>query len=68
MDYFSEESLLFFEPGSPDDVAKKIEYAYFHPSKVLEIARKGQQVYLEHTWSQERQALVSHVSGLLQAN
>ena len=65
LDYFSEESLLFFEPGSPDDLAQKIEYAYSHPSKVLDIARKGQQVYLEHTWSQERETLVNQVSGLL---
>src|SRR6266568_7434990 len=68
LDYFSEESLLFFEPGSPDDLAQKIEYAYSHPSKVLDIARKGQQVYLEHTWSQERQTLVNQVSGLLNAD
>lgn len=65
LDYFNEESLLFFEPGSPKDLAQKIEYAYSHPSEVLDIARKGQQVYLEHRWSQERQTLVNQVSGLL---
>jgi len=65
LDYFNEESLLFFEPGSSNDLAQKIEYAYSHPSEVLDIARKGQQVYLEHMWSQERQTLGNQVSGLL---
>jgi glycosyltransferase involved in cell wall biosynthesis len=65
LDYFSTGSLLFFEPGSPADAAQKIEYAYSHPGKVLDITRKGQQVYLEHTWSQERETLVNQVSGLL---
>ena len=67
-DYFGEESLLFFEPGSPDDLAQKIEYAYSHPREVLDIARRGQRVYLEHTWSQERQTLVNQVSELLNRN
>jgi glycosyltransferase involved in cell wall biosynthesis len=65
LDYFSEDSLLFFEPGSPDDLAQKIEYACSHPSELLGIARKGQQVYLKYIWSQEQQTLVNQVSGLL---
>jgi len=64
-DYFSKESLLFFEPGNPDDLAKQIEYAFSHPNEVLEIARKGQQVYLEHTWEQEKETLLSRASEIL---
>jgi glycosyltransferase involved in cell wall biosynthesis len=65
LDYFGQDSLLFFEPGNPDDLARQIEYAYAHPGEALDIARKGQHVYLGHTWSQERQTLVTRVSGLL---
>jgi hypothetical protein len=42
-----------------------MEYAYAHRSKLPEIARKGQQVYLAHTWDQERETLLNGVSELL---
>jgi len=64
LDYFSKESLLFFEPGNPDDLAKQIEYAFSHPSQLQEIAEKGQQVFLEHTWDRERETLLSRTSGI----
>ncbi len=64
-DYFSNASLLFFEPGNPADLAREIEYAYNHPQEVLEIAKRGQQIYLEHTWEYERETLLSRVSEIL---
>ncbi len=64
-DYFSRDSLLFFEPGNADDLAQQIEYAYFHPSEMLEIVLQGQKTFLEHTWEREKETLVSRVSGIL---
>jgi glycosyltransferase involved in cell wall biosynthesis len=64
-DYFSKESLLFFEPGNSGELARQIEYAFSHPRQVGDIVRKGQQVYLEHTWEQERERLLSRVSEIL---
>jgi glycosyltransferase involved in cell wall biosynthesis len=64
-DYFSKESLLFFEPGNSDDLARQIEYAFFHPREVMEILRRGQKVYLEHTWERERETLIGRVSEIL---
>jgi len=64
-DYFSKESLLFFEPGNPGELAQQIEYVFSHPREVLEIVRRGQQVYLEHTWECERQTLLGRVSEIL---
>jgi hypothetical protein len=32
---------------------------------LIEIARKGQQIYLAHTWEQERQTLLCGVSKIL---
>jgi glycosyltransferase involved in cell wall biosynthesis len=64
-DYFNKDSLLFFEPGDAAGLAQQIVYAYFHPCEVLEIARKGQEVYREHTWDRERQTLLDRVSGIL---
>jgi glycosyltransferase involved in cell wall biosynthesis len=64
-DYFNKDSLLFFEPGDPAGLAQQIAYAYFHPREVLEIARRGQEVYREHTWDREKQTLLERVSGIL---
>ena len=64
-DYFNEESLLFFEPGNADHLARQIEFASSHPEEMLEIARRGQQVYREHSWDQERETLLSRASGIL---
>jgi glycosyltransferase involved in cell wall biosynthesis len=64
-DYFSKESLLFFEPGNSDDLAQQIEYAYFHPREMMGILRRGREVYLEHTWERERETLLGRVSEIL---
>jgi glycosyltransferase involved in cell wall biosynthesis len=64
-DYFSTESLLFFEPGNAVDLAQQIEYVYSHPREITEIVRTGQKVYKQHTWDCERETLLSRVSGIL---
>jgi glycosyltransferase involved in cell wall biosynthesis len=64
-DYFSKESLLFFEPGNSAGLAQQIEHAFYHPREVLEIVRRGQKVYLEHMWERERETLLGRVSEIL---
>jgi glycosyltransferase involved in cell wall biosynthesis len=64
-DYFDSDSLLFFESGNSEDLAEKIEYAVSHITEATAIAERGQQVYLAHTWQQEKETLVSLVAGLL---
>lgn len=64
-DYFSAESLLFFEAGNSRDLARQIEYAYFHPTEAMSVAQKGQKVYRNHTWREEKQNLTNLVSRLL---
>ena len=59
-DYFAPDSLLFFESGDADDLAKKMEYAVSHTGETMDIAERGQQVYLAHTWQQEKETLVNH--------
>jgi glycosyltransferase involved in cell wall biosynthesis len=67
-DYFDKDSMLFFEPGNPADLARVIEYAFHHPEEIASVARKGQQVYLQHTWENERETLLQRVSGLLRVD
>ena len=65
VDYFSADSLIFFEAGDEKDLARQIEFAASNPEKALEIARRGQLIYKEHTWEMERETLLSRMSALL---
>ena len=64
LDYFNQDSLIFFEPGNAVELAQQIEYAFLHPREVLEIVRRGQEIFSEHTWDREKETLVSRVSSL----
>ena len=66
-DYFSKEDLIFFEPDNVDDLAQKIEYAATHPQAVLETVKRGQAIYQQHTWTQERSKLIELTGRLLNA-
>jgi glycosyltransferase involved in cell wall biosynthesis len=64
-DYFDDGSLVFFDLGSAEDLARKIEFVYFHPIEVVEIVTRGQEVYRDHRWQTERARLLELVAGLL---
>ncbi len=63
-DYFTEESLFFFESGDSADLARKIEHVYQNRACAFATAQRGQEVYLAHTWQQEKQTLIDLVSQL----
>jgi glycosyltransferase involved in cell wall biosynthesis len=64
-DYFGDNDLIFFELGNADDLARKIEFVYSHPEEVADTVKRGQKVYLSHTWSRERLSLLNSISELL---
>jgi glycosyltransferase involved in cell wall biosynthesis len=64
-DYFGDRDLIYFELGDAGDLARKIEYAYFHPAEARDIVERGQKIYLNHRWSQESLGFVDTVAGLL---
>jgi glycosyltransferase involved in cell wall biosynthesis len=64
-DYFGAEDLIFFELGDAVDLAEKIQYAYAHPQEVHEIVRRGQEVYLRHSWRSERRQFLELVERLI---
>jgi len=68
LEYFAEDSLIFFELGDAGDLARKIEFAIRHPLEVGEITRRGQQVCGAHPWSHEREGLVQLILKLLPGN
>ena len=65
LDYFDEDSLLLFELGDADDLARRIQDVLAEPSKAAGTARRGQAVYRAHAWRQERDVLVGAVDRLL---
>ena len=64
-DYFGDNDLIFFELGDANDLARKIEFAFSHPLEVAETVKRGQEVYLCHTWRRERRILLDSISELL---
>jgi glycosyltransferase involved in cell wall biosynthesis len=64
-DYFDDRSLVFFEPGNVDDLARRTEYVLFHPSEVIGIVKRGQEVYREHGWPTESRRLLDVIAGVL---
>ena len=65
LDYFDQDSLVLFELGDADDLARRIQDVWADPGKAGTIARRGQAVYLAHAWRRERDVLVGAVDGLL---
>ena len=63
-DYFGENDLIFFELGDADDLARKIEFVYSHPVYVADTVKRGQAVYLSHTWRRERLTLLNSIDAL----
>src|ERR1044072_7083197 len=58
-DYFDDGTLIFFELGNAEDLARKLEYVFHHPDEVMEFTRRGQEVHQSHMWQEERHKLVS---------
>ena len=65
LDYFTEDSLFLFEPGNSFDLARQIEHAARNYDGAVRLAERGQQVYLRHSWKQERGTLIELVRGLM---
>jgi len=65
LDYFDRDALLYFDSGDADGLAAAIKQAHADSQAAMDLAERGQKVYLAHTWQEERSTLVNLVSGLL---
>ena len=65
LDYFDEDSLIYFKLGDSADLARCIEHVIAYPRDAVETARRGQAVYRAHTWQRERETFVRLADGLL---
>jgi glycosyltransferase involved in cell wall biosynthesis len=64
-DYFDDKSLILFELGSSEDLARNLEYVFHHPDDIAKITRRGQEVHQLHRWGQERLRLTTVASELI---
>ena len=64
-DYFDDKSLIFFELGNTEDLARKIVYSFQNPNDVREITKRGQEVQRTHSWSNEKLRLTGLLAELL---
>jgi glycosyltransferase involved in cell wall biosynthesis len=64
-DYFGPDTLLYFDCGNSDDLGRAMLSAASHYCDAVETARRGQHVYLAHSWTQEKDTLVGAVADLL---
>ncbi len=64
-DYFGDDSLYYFTSGDAASLAQAMERAYREPDEALSVARRGQDVYCAHHWSEERENLLTMVDELL---
>jgi glycosyltransferase involved in cell wall biosynthesis len=64
VDYFTPESLFFFESGNADQLAQQIEYVAANPREAVDVAERGQEIYKAHTWDEEKKTLLDVIGGL----
>ena len=65
LDYFGEEDLFFFTLGDAADLARVMTHVVEQPADVDSAIKRGQDVYLEHRWCEERRRLLDHVAQLV---
>jgi glycosyltransferase involved in cell wall biosynthesis len=67
-DYFNDDEILFFEPGSIENLAAKIEWAYQHPGELEQLLEKGRAIYEQHNWNEEEKRFLDLVVNLIGRN
>ncbi|MDE3067228.1 MAG: glycosyltransferase [Verrucomicrobiota bacterium] len=63
-DYFDDSQIIFFKPGSAEDLARAIRWVHGHPAESAAYVARGREVYERHLWSLERERFIGAVGGL----
>jgi glycosyltransferase involved in cell wall biosynthesis len=64
LDYFGDDSIIFFEPGDANSMTDAIVKVYRNPDKTAEIARKGNEIYRKNSWIKQKELFVELIVGL----
>lgn len=65
LDYFNEESIIFFEPSNARSLAKAILEVYSNPERISSVLKRGISVYRRNRWHIQRQIFLKLIGGLL---
>ena len=65
LDYFDKNSLIYFDAGNADNLAKVIFEVYSKPDKFKKTINNGIEIYKKYTWAEQKKILFSIYSGLL---
>lgn len=60
-DYFRSDEIHYFELGDAEDLARQLREVIRQPDEVLKKVRKGQEIFLAHRWSSERDVFLKAV-------
>ncbi len=52
--YFDEQSVCFFEPGNPDDLARAIIHLYHHPEQRQNLVANATRLYKQYHWENQK--------------
>jgi glycosyltransferase involved in cell wall biosynthesis len=66
-DYFTPQSMIFFQAGSAEDLAAKLQDVFLRPQEVQQIVQRGQSVYGRYKWSQQRLHFLTRVCDLFES-
>lgn len=57
--YFDDDSLCFFEPGNPEDLARAILELYQQPDKRRSLVASSQRLYNQYKWEKQKEIYLS---------
>lgn len=58
VDYFSEDSIFYFKPGDPEDLARTILSVYEDPSNTKCVLNKSIEVFNNYRWEHQKKHLI----------
>jgi glycosyltransferase involved in cell wall biosynthesis len=64
-DYFDDHQIIFFQPGSAEDLARAIRWVHTHPEETAAFVARGREVYERHLWSRQKERFTNAIGGLL---
>ena len=67
-DYFKPDQILLFEPNHVDDLMAKILWVHDHPAEARDFVRRGNEIYRQHLWKDQKVHFVNLVSTLTAKN
>lgn len=63
--YFSDDSLVYFEPDSDEDLSEKIYWVYAHPEELAGRVRRASEIYETYRWDREKKKYLGVYQGFL---